>query len=134
MDFSTLVLIIVAIFILGLSFLFLISKRKKKLSKGEEGFVRTQWRMISSGHNPKNDILEADKLLDFVLKKYNYSGSVAEKLKQSSKLFSDLNGLWTAHKLRNRLAHEINFHPSEKEVRSALASFKRALLDLKIRL
>ena len=90
--------------------------------------------MIGKGHNLKNDIIEADKLLDFALKKYGYSGSLGEKLKKAGKLFSDENGVWVAHKMRNKLAHEINFQPSEFEFRSALESFRRALLDLKIKL
>ena len=119
---------------LGIFILFLIGKRKKKISAGEEGFVRTQWRIVSLGRNPKNDVLEADKLLDYVLGKYGYQGSLGEKLKKASKLFSDLNGVWEAHKLRNKLAHEINFIPNQKVVSEALTSFRKALIDLKIKL
>ncbi|MFH1546603.1 MAG: hypothetical protein ABIE14_04460 [Patescibacteria group bacterium] len=115
-------------------FAILISRRKRKLSSGEEAFIRNQWRMIGKGQNPKNDIIEADKLLDFALKKYGYSGSLGEKLKKAGKLFSDENGVWVAHKMRNKVAHEINFQFSEFEFRSALESFRKALLDLKIKL
>ncbi len=111
----------------------LISKRKHKLSKGEEDFVRNQWRMIGKGQNPKNDILEADKLLDFILEKYGYSGSLGEKLKKAERLFSDVNGVWLAHKMRNKFAHEINYQPSEFEFRAALENFRKALIDLKIK-
>ncbi|MFH0834694.1 MAG: hypothetical protein V2A63_04915 [Patescibacteria group bacterium] len=119
---------------LAIFFGFLIARRKKKLTDGEESFVRNQWRMIGLGKNPKNDLLEADKLLDFVLGKYGYRGSLGEKLKKSARLFSDINGVWFAHKMRNKFAHELNFEPSEFEFRKALESFRRALLDLKIRL
>ena len=112
----------------------LISRRKHKLSKNEESFIRNQWRMIGKGQNPKNDILEADKLLDFALEKYGYSGSLGEKLKKAEKLFSDKNGVWVAHKMRNKFAHEINYQPSEFEFRSALENFRKALLNLKIKL
>jgi len=115
-------------------FAILITRRKKKLSKDEEAFVRNQWRMIGKGQNPKNDIIEADKLLDFTLQKYGYSGNLGEKLKKAEKLFSDKNGIWFAHKMRNKLAHEINYQPSEFEFRSALENFRKALVDLKIKL
>ena len=115
-------------------FLFLISRKKKHLSSGEEAYIRNQWRMIGQGHNPKNDILEADKLLDFALGKYGFQGTLGEKLKKAEKLFSDKNGVWFAHKMRNRFAHELDFEPSEFEFRKALESFHKALIDLKIKL
>jgi hypothetical protein len=115
-------------------FTFLIFRRKGRLSSGEIAFVRNQWRMIGKGKNPKSDIIEADKLLDFVLKRYGFQGSLGEKLKRADKLFSDINGVWVAHKMRNKLAHEINFQPSEFEFRAALENFRKALLDLKIKL
>lgn len=115
-------------------FLILIFRRKRKIAEGEEAFIRNQWRIIGKGQNPKNDIIEADKLLDFALKQYGYTGSLGEKLKKAEKLFSDINGVWLAHKMRNKFAHEINFHPSELEFRAALEHFRKALLDLKIRL
>ena len=90
--------------------------------------------MIGLGKNPKNDIIEADKLLDFALGKYGYTGSLGEKMRKARKLFSDENGVWIAHKMRNKLAHEINFEPSEFEFRAALENFRKALLDLKISL
>ena len=124
----------IAIVVPAIFFIILISRRKRKLTSGEEAFIRNQWRMIGKGQSPKNDILEADKLLDFALEKYGYSGSLGEKLKKASKLFSDKNGVWVAHKMRNKLAHEINFQPSEFEFRLALESFRKVLLDLKIKL
>ncbi|MCF7836560.1 hypothetical protein K9N08_02175 [Candidatus Gracilibacteria bacterium] len=90
--------------------------------------------MIGLGKNLKSDIIEADKLLDFVLEKYGYSGSLGEKLKKAERLFTDKNGVWVAHKMRNKLAHEINYRPSEFEFRLALENFRKALLDLKIKL
>lgn len=131
MDFTFIIIVIV---ILGGGLLFLIGRRKKKLSISEESFIRNQWRMIGLGRRPKEDIIEADKLLDYALKKYGYQGSLSEKLKKSAKLFSNISNVWSAHKLRNRIAHEIDFTPSEIEVKSALKNFERAFKDLKITL
>ena len=71
---------------------------------------------------------------DFALEKYGYTGNLGDKLKQAEKVFSDINGVWLAHKMRNKFAHKINFQPSELEFRTALESFRKALLDLKIKL
>lgn len=127
-------LLILVVVGLALLFMILISRRQGKMTEGEISFVRNQWRMIGLGKNPKNDILEADKLLDFILTKYGYSGSLGEKIKKAERLFSDKNGVWFAHKMRNKFAHEINFVPSEFEFRKALESFRRAFVDLKIKL
>ncbi|MCF7846077.1 MAG: hypothetical protein K9L85_02465 [Candidatus Peribacteraceae bacterium] len=131
---SPILLIVFAAIALAVFFAVVISRRQKKISTSEESFVRNQWRMIGLGKNPKNDIIEADKLLDFVLGKYGFEGSLGEKLKKAKRLFSDINGVWFAHKLRNKFAHEINFNPSEFEFRKALESFRKALIDLKINL
>ncbi|MFH1375555.1 MAG: hypothetical protein ABIH35_02690 [Patescibacteria group bacterium] len=133
---STILLIVIFGLVLGLGtfVLLLIARRKKGLSADEEAFVRNQWRMIGRGQNPKNDIIEADKLLDFVLEKYGFTGSLGEKLKQAGSLFSDLNRVWVAHKMRNRFAHELDYQPSELEFRAALESFRKGLTDLKIKL
>ncbi|MFA6458098.1 MAG: hypothetical protein WCV72_01760 [Patescibacteria group bacterium] len=127
-------LLSIAVAVFAIFFVLSIYRRPKKLSEGEMAFVRNQWRMIGLGKNPKNDILEADKLLDFVLGKYGFRGPLGEKLKQAERLFADKNGVWFAHKMRNKFAHELNFTPSEFEFRKALESFRRALLDLRIKL
>jgi len=120
--------------VLAFFFAFLILRRKSRISKNEISFVINQWRIIGLGKNPKNDIIEADKLLDFVLGKYGFTGSLGEKLRKAESLFSDKNGVWLAHKMRNKFAHELNFIPSEFEFRTALESFRKALIDLKIKL
>lgn len=123
-----------AILGLGMIVLIFIKKHKRRLSTGEMSFVRNQWRMLSSGQNMRNSILEADKLIDYVLGKYGYHGSMGEKLKASQKIFTDINAVWAAHKIRNRLAHEIGFEPTKNDVDFVLSSFGKALRDLEIKL
>ncbi len=105
---------------------------KEDFSKSDSKFFLEQWRKIlgRAMTDPKHAILDADKLLDLVLKKKGYRGSLGEKLKKSGKLFSDLNGVWSAHKVRNKIAHELNFEVSEKESKRVLSQFARALRDL----
>lgn len=76
-------------------------------------------------------VLNADKLVDQALRDCGARGeTMAERLKSSSTKFSDLNGLWSAHKLRNRIAHETNAVVTYDEARYALAYFRKALKDL----
>jgi hypothetical protein len=44
--------------------------------------------------------------------------------------FKDKNSLWTAHKLRNRIAHETDAVVGYNDARYALACYKKALKDL----
>ena len=116
-------------------FVFLKS-RKRKFSEKDQKFFQTHWKQIEleAVNNPNHAILNADKLIDKALYLKGFQGSLGEKLKKANNLFSDINGLWFAHKLRNKIAHEINFNASSNEVSNALASFKKALRNLGIKL
>lgn len=76
-------------------------------------------------------IIEADKLLDKAMNEMGLPGkTMGEKLKKSGSRFSNLNGVWRAHKLRNAIAHEAGFEVSYKQAFNALAIYKQALMDL----
>jgi hypothetical protein len=104
--------------------------KKPKLTAGDLKYFRGAWTQILAENDAKLQILEADKLLDKVLMKYGYKGSLGEKLKKSSSLFHDLDGLWAAHKCRNKIAHELNYQVSIQERRRVLQQFERAFKDL----
>jgi hypothetical protein len=61
-----------------------------------------------------------------------YSGSLGDKLKKCGSNFHDLNGLWEAHKTRNKIAHEIGFKLEKRECERMLSKFIRAFKDLGI--
>lgn len=76
-------------------------------------------------------VLNADKLVDQAMRECGIKGeTMGERLKNSVNKFSDINGLWTAHKLRNRIAHESDVAITYDEARSALGNFRKALKDL----
>ena len=75
-------------------------------------------------------VSEGDKLLDAGLKLIGAKGeSMGERLKSSEKRFTaDLYGrIWEAHKLRNRLAHEIGVQANASEAKAAVAVFREAM-------
>jgi len=82
----------------------------------------------------RHAVMEADKLLYEVLEQRGYKGTLGDKLKKAGPAFSNLNDVWSAHKLRNRLAHELGVGLSEKEAQTALGSFRRAYRDLGLKL
>lgn len=76
-------------------------------------------------------VLNADKLVDQALRERGVRGeTMGERMKNSASSFSDRNGIWMAHKLRNQIAHETDVDVSYNDARYALASFKKALKDL----
>lgn len=76
-------------------------------------------------------ILQADKLLDLALKERGFAGNtMGERMKSAQKVWSNANHVWTAHKLRNQIAHETAFQLNHDMTKRALSSFRQALKDL----
>ena len=76
-------------------------------------------------------VINADKLLDQALRDLGVKGNtMGERLKNSVASYSDRNGIWTAHKLRNVIVHESNSTVTYIQAKHALANFRQALKDL----
>lgn len=76
-------------------------------------------------------IVEADKLLDKALKERAYKGeTMGDRMKKCQGKWTNGNGVWAAHKLRNRLVHETDFQIDYERSRQAIAAYKQALKDL----
>lgn len=112
-------------------FIFWLKKFKKAgLSEGDRKIFSKKWQEIKNDPDRRHQIINADKILDKLLEKRGYRGNVGEKLKQAKAHFSDLDGIWSAHKVRNKIAHELDFKLSEGIAHSALRSFEKAFKDL----
>lgn len=129
--FPTLVFLFLVLFA-GL--LFWTNKKRHRLSAQDQKQLQAEWQRTLNelSSNPKGSVLEADKLLDRALTLKGYSGNLGEKLKKANAVFSSVNDVWHAHKLRNRIAHELNVKISQNEARQTLSYFKKALQDLGI--
>ncbi len=76
-------------------------------------------------------ILNADKLLDQALKERGFAGNtMGERMKSAKTTWSNADHIWTAHKLRNQIAHEPDVRVDFETSRRALAAFKQALKDV----
>ena len=77
-------------------------------------------------------IVDADKLLDKALRESGVQGkTMGERLKKCGKeKFSNLNSVWSAHKIRNQIAHEPRFSVSYEQSKRALGIYRQALKDL----
>lgn len=129
---------------IALALLFFVSlkvprqKKSNQISISKE-FVSNKWNeinlMMSQGGpaNYKQAIFEADTLVDAVLRSKVPGETMGERLKKARNLFSKTtyNELWTAHKIRNKLAHEADFEGLSSEARLAVKNFEKALRELK---
>lgn len=107
-------------------------RRVRAFRQEELNYMRSHWIRIldSFDSHPRESVMDADKLIDYALMRQGFDGSLGEKLKKAGYRFSDLNGLWRAHKLRNEIAHELSDKLNKGEAKNALIQFKKALNDL----
>lgn len=135
MNYIWLILILFILFDLLVLFSVVVFRKRKKYSDKDLNFIKMNWFRILdlSTSDLSKAVLDADKLLDFALLKKGKTGTLGEKLKSSNSLFSDINAVWGAHKLRNKIAHELK-KVDEKELRNAISVYKRALQDLGVKL
>lgn len=104
---------------------------RKKISEKILKKIQTQWKIIEEikTTNPTKAILDADKLLNIALKETGTNGSVGEQLKKREKNLKNLQEIWEAHKLRNKVAHEI-FELKTNETEKALKTFKKTISEI----
>lgn len=106
----------------------------------DKSFVQNKWAEIETSFsvggasNIKSAVMEADKLVDYVLKARGMRGeTMGERLKSAKSKFTnyaDYDNLWKAHKLRNNIAHEAGHDLVVTEAKKAMEYFKKALAIL----
>ncbi len=76
-------------------------------------------------------ILNADTLVDETLKASGFRGrTMGERLVSAQRTLTDNDGIWFAHKLRNKIAHEEMARLYKRDVQAALRGMRQALHDL----
>jgi transposase len=126
-----------AILLIGALLLAVMTLTKKGGVKLDVDKYRSKWLAIEN--QLKRDevssfhlsVLNADKLLDQALRERGIKGeTMGERMKTIKDTWTNANAVWTAHKLRNQIAHESDVQVSYDDARRALASFKQALKDV----
>ena len=120
----------------GLLFVF-ISIAKNSPRELDVEKYRSRWLSIETALS-RNDasshilcILNADKLLDQALRDRGVPGkTMAERMKCCQGKWTNGNGLWAAHKVRNRLAHETDATIDYERAKQGLIAYKQGLKDL----
>jgi hypothetical protein len=129
--------LVVAVLIVGVLMLAVMSITKNKGIVLDQEKYQTRWLKIEQNlikddlSSYKLTILEADKLLDHALVELGITGkTMGERLKKTSDMFTSINSIWHAHKLRNQIAHEHDFEINFDQAKRALGNFRQGLKDL----
>lgn len=137
------ILFYIIVIIAFLIMLFFVFKKIKSLIKRPELYglnregIKKRWNEIVELLNRKEEtswklaVMEADKLLDHVLKSMATPGiNLGERLRFIQHKYPKIRNVWNAHKIRNRLVHEANFHLKHAQAIQAIKDFKKALEEL----
>ena len=134
---ASVLILFAAILIVAGVILALIMMRKDGAKQINQDKYRSKWLEIEHSlsrdqeHSYSLAVLNADKLVDQAMREKGIAGNtMGERMKNSAQVFSNRNAIWSAHKLRNQIAHESDVSVSYDSSRRALASFKQALKDL----
>lgn len=136
MNSTMLLILFVIILAVALAMFFYISQSGRGRSTLNRAEFQQRWQRIEQLKSQGNTgwqlaIIEADKLLDQALKQAGHPGeTMGDRLKGARNTFRDTDGIWQAHKLRNRLAHEHDIHINQFVIDRALGQLKSGLKDL----
>ncbi len=126
-----------AILIFGGLLFAIISLTKNGPRTLDQNKYRSRWMSIEARLKRDDEnsytvcIFEADKLLDQALRDRGLAGkTMGERMKQYQGKWSNGNGVWAAHKLRNTIAHETDAKVDYTRTKQALVAFKQGLKDL----
>ena len=96
------------------------------------GELTRMWADVEN-HDAKMAVIEADKLVDMILKRAGMAGeTMGERLRRTQKLVARgvYNDMWEAHKVRNQLVHEIDHGIDSQKSAQAIWKMKKYLVDL----
>lgn len=133
----TIILFFSAILIFGGLLFAIISIAKNSPRTLDQDKYRSRWMSIETRLKRDDEnsytvcVFEADKLLDQALRDRGLSGkTMADRMKQCQGKWTNGNGVWAAHKLRNKLAHESDAKVDYDRAKQALVAFKQGLKDM----
>lgn len=125
----------ISIIIFGVVLLVMITLTTRP-AKLDKSYYEQKWQDIEKLLEGSNSdwykaVLDADKLFDHAMKASGIQGkTMGERMKNSSHL-KNINTAWTAHKLRNKLAHDTSVKLKKNYAKAAARSYHAVLKDLK---
>ena len=135
---GSLIIFLLAIIVVGVLVFIAISMTSKRGHTFDKENYQINFLRIEQALEKGNEssyamvIMEGDKLLDHAMLEMGVQGrTMGDRLKKIGKdKFTQNNSVWHAHKLRNQIAHEPDFHPEYRQAVHALDTYKQALKEL----
>lgn len=133
MNTATVVIGIVVLAVVLLVYVWWSVRRRSSLPASVTRKLFSQWQHVGSLSDASRQVLEAEKVADALLTALGYTGTFADKLRQAGSRLKNVDAVWTAHKVRNQIAHEPGFHVSAAQASSAVHAFARLLRAFGVR-
>jgi hypothetical protein len=132
LSFNLVILIVVCVGLMIVGLLIFLRNRPRKLNCAR---YMERWKELQKNCASRKTwplaIIEADNLLDDVLKASNFKGkTTGERMVAAQHQLTSNDTAWFAHKLRNRIVHEDVRKLKKQDVLEGLAGFRQALRDL----
>ncbi len=108
----------------------LLKTRRRGLSGAVKGKINGALQQAISQQDPVRRVIAVDSVLDLVLKELGFAGSLGDKLKKAGPRIPNIQAVWEAHKLRNRMAHEHDASVNQSEVDRAVRILEHAIRSL----
>ncbi len=126
-------LVIVVLIVVG-TLGFIVWRWKRPVNLKQEYF-KEEWKSLQKLLSNKDRwdvaLLQADNLLDIAFKKSHIRGhNMGERLVKAQRLFSDNDGVWFGHKLRNKVESDPDMKLKESDLKQALIGIRQGLKDL----
>lgn len=100
-------IILIVIILFGVFMTFFWSGKKKQLSANRKEYYIKEIRKVGGFPSASERIMKYDNILHHILKEYGYQGTLGDQLKAKPLIIDNLDTIWNLHKLRNRLAHDM---------------------------
>lgn len=102
-----------------------LGKQWAKIRERLEHMSEAEWKIA---------VIEADNLVDDLLRRMGYAGtSMGERLKSiTPSQVQTLDAIWEAHKVRNRIVHDPEARLLHKEARGAIGNFELFLREAQV--
>lgn len=134
---NSVLFLLVGVLLLAIVFIVFISLKGKVTPTLNRQKYQSSWLEIENSVSRDNlsacqlAIMNADKLLDMALRESRFKGdNMGERMKSAKNAWKSADNVWTAHKVRNKLAHEHDAKVSYELTLQTLGAFKQGLKDL----
>jgi hypothetical protein len=120
----------------GIALYYLLKPKLEEITK-PEWKTKALAKLADLESNKKLDnkykLLELDKVMEYILQsKFHSTKSFGEIMKENEKSFdpSPRHQIWVAHKLRNKIVHDIHYQPTPNELENNIKKYTNNIKDL----